>query len=107
MDESELEARLARRLHQRFDHAHASADLRQRVVSSFQGDLPVSSRRAIRGNLARLPRQLLAAAAVVVILVVAIVALAGRQASVASPGKSTAPTVSPPAASSASASPTG
>jgi hypothetical protein len=85
MDESELEARLSRRLHGRFDGGVAPRELRDAVHESMTSQKAAGVRRLTRSSLFALPRQLLAVAAVVVVLVIAIVALAGRQDSVGVP----------------------
>ncbi len=106
MDESELEARLSRRLHERFDGGVAPRELRDAVYESMTSPNAAGVRRLTRSSLLALPRQLLAAAAVVVIVVIAIVALAGRQDSVgvaqpsATPSAIPSPSGSTPPASS-------
>jgi hypothetical protein len=113
MDESELEVRLRRRLHERFDGQRASSPLRDAVRASLT-TRPMASRRLTPGSLFAASRQLLAVAAVIVLVVVAAVAVIGQKGPVgqplpsasasASPSTSKSPLRSAPA--SASASPT-
>jgi hypothetical protein len=103
MDESELEARLRRRLQERFDGGRASARLREAVVASMAGQAPATRRRLTPGALFAGSRQLFAVAAVIVIVVVATIAIFGREGSVGSP----LPSASPSATPSTSASPSG
>jgi hypothetical protein len=109
MDESELEARLRRRLHERFDGGRAPARLREAVVASMSGRAPATRRRLTPGTLFAGSRQLLAVAAVIVIVVVATIAIFGREGSVGSPLPSASPSATPSisASPSTSASPSG
>jgi hypothetical protein len=102
MDESELEARLRRRLHQRFDGSRASDGLRDAVVASLAGQPPAARRRLTPGTMFAGSRQLLAVAAVIVIVVVATIAIFGREGSVGSPLPSASPSATPSSLPSAS-----
>jgi hypothetical protein len=107
MDESELEARLRRRLHQRFDGGRASNGLRDAVIASLSGQPPAARRRLTPGTLFAGSRQLFAVAAIIVIVVVATIAIFGREGSVGSPLPSASPSATPSTSASPSASPSG
>jgi hypothetical protein len=101
MDERELEARLSRRLHARYDTGAAPAALHDRVTQSLT---PAAGSAGV-GWLARLawPRQLLTVAAVVVVVAVIALTLRFTQTPVpVTPGGSPTPS----ATSAASGSPT-
>jgi hypothetical protein len=115
MDDSELEARLRRRLHERFDGHRAPSELRASVTAGMAAK-PVAARRRVAFDfLFAGSRQLLAAVAVVVVVVIVAIALTGRDGSVGVPLVSPSPSVSPlpsatpgtsPSAPAPSASPT-
>jgi hypothetical protein len=91
MDESELEARLRRRLHERFDGGRASTELRDAVRATLAGQPAAASRRASVTALFAGSRQLIATAAIIVIVVIAAVAVLGRDQSVGQPLPSATP----------------
>ena len=95
MDESELEARLRRRFHERFDGQHASSELRNAVTASMVEQPARPRRGANPGSLFAGSRQLLAAVAVLVVVVIVAIALTGRDSSVGVPVPSARPTYSP------------
>jgi hypothetical protein len=116
MDESELEARLRRRLHERFDGRDAPSELRAAVVATTAARPSATRWRATLDFLFSGSRQLLAAVAVVVVVVIVGIALTGRESSTGIPSISPSPNVSlfpsstPPASpppSTVSAEPTG
>ena len=94
MDDSELEARLRRRLHERFDGHRAPSELRASVTAGMAAQ-PAARRRVAFDFLFAGSRQLLAAAAVVVVVVIVAIALTGRDGSVGVPVVSPSPSVSP------------
>ncbi len=103
MDESELEARLRRRLHERFDGQRASSELRDALVAAAATAPAATRARLAPASLVPASRQLLAVAAVLVIVVVAAIAILGREGSVGVPPPSVYPAVSPSASPSAPA----
>lgn len=104
MDESELEARLRRRLHERFDGGRAPAGLRPAVTASLASRPAGARPRLTTGTLFAGSRQVLAAAAVIVIVAIAAIAIFGREASVGAPPPSASPSASPAAPASPSGS---
>jgi hypothetical protein len=95
MDDSELEARLRRRLHERFDGHRAPSELRASVTAGMAAQPPATRRRVAFHFLFAGSRQLLAATAVVVVVVIVGLALTGRDGSVGVPVVSPSPSVSP------------
>lgn len=95
MDESELEARLRRRLHDRFDGRRAPSSLRAAVITRTTTQ-PAGARRRVSPSIVLAgSRQLVAALAVVVVVLVVAFALTGRQSSTGVPASPVSPTGSP------------